>query len=202
MNQQETYEYCAEIEFEYLKKLGLLDNIEFKYIEGYLPFEDIPVIDFEWELINNSNGYEFNVKYRFTLENEEKKLEKTFSGVIENINTSSYFAIYFMELREYYEDQQEEEEEECECFCNNCKSKHNENWIGCELCDTIYCNKCGKSHKEEEEEYKINTETVMKLCEAEVPVRHLKNIDTEEEEEEYKCPISQEAIEALRKYVD
>jgi len=161
MNQQETYEYCAEIEFEYLKKLGLLDNIEFKYIEGYLPFEDIPVIDFEWEGMDCGNGYEYNVKYRFTLENEEKKLEKTFSGVIENINTSSYLAYVFMELDEYFEDQQEEEEE-----------------------------------------YKINTETVMKLCEAEVPVRHLKNIDTEEEEEEYKCPISQEAIEALRKYVD
>ena len=110
--QEETYELNAEMEFEYLKKLGLLDNIEFKYIEGYLPFEDIPVIDFEWELKDNSNGYEFNVKYRFTLENEEKKIEKTFSGIIENINTSSYFALIFMELREYYETQQEEEEEE------------------------------------------------------------------------------------------
>ncbi len=141
MNQQETYECNAEIEFEYLKKLDLLDNIEFKYIEGYLPFEEFSSIDFEWELINNSNGYEFNVKYRFTLENEEKKIEKTFSGVLENINTSSYFAIVFMELGEYYEDQQDTEEEE-------------------------------------EEEYKINTETVMKPCEAEVPVRHLKNINT------------------------
>jgi len=110
--QEETYEYSAEIDFEYLKKLDLLDNIEFKYIEGYLPFEDFSVIDFEWEIINNSNGYEYNVKYRFTLENEEKKIEKTFSGVLENINTSSYFAIIFMELGEYYENQQETEEEE------------------------------------------------------------------------------------------
>jgi len=110
--QEETYECNAEIEFEYLKKLDLLDNIEFKYIEGYLPFEEFASIDFEWELINNSNGYEFNVKYRFTLENEEKKIEKTFSGVLENINTSSYFAIVFMELGEYYEDQQDTEEEE------------------------------------------------------------------------------------------
>jgi len=112
IQQQETYECSAEIDFEYLKKLDLLDNIEFKYIEGYLPFEDIPVIDFEWELIGNSNGYEYNVKYRFTLENEEKKIEKTFSGVLENINTSSYFAYLFMELGEYYENQQEENEEE------------------------------------------------------------------------------------------
>jgi len=102
--QEETYE-C-------LKKLGLLDDIEFKYIEGYLPFEDIPVIDFEWELIGNSNGYEYDVKYRFTLENEEKKIEKTFSGVLENINTSSYLAYLFMELGEYYETQQDTEEEE------------------------------------------------------------------------------------------
>ena len=50
MNQQEeTYELNAEIDFEYLIKMNLLDNIEFKYIEGYLPFEEIPVIDFEWE---------------------------------------------------------------------------------------------------------------------------------------------------------
>ena len=112
--QEETYECNAEIDFEYLKKLDLLDNIEFKYIEGYLPFEEIPVIDFEWEYMKNGcgNGYEYNVKYRFTLENEEKKLEKTFSGVLENINTSSYLAILFMELGEYYENQKEEEEEE------------------------------------------------------------------------------------------
>ena len=75
-------------------------------------FEEFSSIDFEWELINNSNGYEYNVKYRFTLENEEKKIEKTFSGVIERINTSSYLAYVFMELDEYFEDQQEEEEEE------------------------------------------------------------------------------------------
>jgi len=118
IQQQETYECKAEIDFEYLKKLDLLDNIEFKYIEEYLPFEDFSVIDFEWELINNSNGYEYNVKYRFTLENEEKKLEKTFSGVLENINTSSYLAILFMELGEYYENQKEEEE----IVCVNCKS--------------------------------------------------------------------------------
>jgi len=110
--QEETYEYCAEIEFEFLKKLGLLDNIQFKYIEEYLPFEDKAVIYFEWEGMDCGNGYEYNVKYRFTLENEEKKIEKTFSGIIENINTSSYLAYVFMELDEYFEDQQEEEEEE------------------------------------------------------------------------------------------
>ena len=48
MKQEETYEYCAEIEFEFLKKLGLLDNIQFKYIEEYLPFEDAAVIYFEF----------------------------------------------------------------------------------------------------------------------------------------------------------
>ena len=112
MNQQETYEYCAEIEFEFLKKLGLLDNIEFKYIEEYLPFEDKAVIYFEWEGMDNGCEWEYNVKYRFTLENEEKKIEKTFSGVIENINTSSYIAYVFMELDDYFEDQQDTEEEE------------------------------------------------------------------------------------------
>ena len=112
MNQQETYEYCAEIEFEFLKKLGLLDNIEFKYIEEYLPFEDKAVIYFEWEGMDNGCEWEYNVKYRFTLENEEKKIEKTFSGVIENINTSSYLAYVFMELDDYFEDQQDTEEEE------------------------------------------------------------------------------------------
>mgnify|MGYP004215568625 CR=1 FL=1 len=115
--QEETYEYCAEIDFEYLKKMNLLDKKEFKYIEEYLPFEDIPVIDFEWEGIDCGNGYEYNVKYRFTLENEKKKLEKTFSGVIERINTSSYLAYIFMELGEYYENQQEENEEESDSEC-------------------------------------------------------------------------------------
>ena len=52
--QEETYECNAEVELEYLKKMDLLDNIEFKYIEGYLPFDEIPVIDFEWELIGNA----------------------------------------------------------------------------------------------------------------------------------------------------
>ena len=113
MNQQEeTYECNIQIEFEYLKKLDLLDNIEFKYIEGYLPFEDKAVIDFEWEGMDNGCEWEYNVKYRFTLENEEKKIEKTFSGVLENINTSSYLAYVFMELGEYYENQQDTEEEE------------------------------------------------------------------------------------------
>lgn len=32
----------------------------------------------------------------------------------------------------------------CECFCDNCKSRRDENWIGCEECDTIYCKWCGK----------------------------------------------------------
>ena len=71
---EETYEYCAEIEFEFLKKLGLLDNIQFKYIEEYLPFEDKAVIYFEWEgMAECVSMWEYNVKYRFTLENEEKK---------------------------------------------------------------------------------------------------------------------------------
>mgnify|MGYP003145730390 CR=1 FL=1 len=124
MNQQEeTYELNAEIDFEYLIKMNLLDNIEFKYIEGYLPFEEIPVIDFEWEYMKNGcgNGYEYNVKYRFTLENEKKKLAKTFSGVIERINTSSYMSIMLLELQDYiYQDTEEEEEEsDSECLLSD-----------------------------------------------------------------------------------
>ena len=61
---------------------------------------------------------------------------------------------------------------------------------GCneDICCCEKCNKCEKieeecdcdftDSEEEEEEEKINTETVMKLCETEVPVRHLKNINT------------------------
>ena len=156
--QEETYECNAEVELEYLKKMDLLDNIEFKYIEGYLPFDEIPVIDFEWELIGNSNGYEYDVKYRFTLENEEKKLEKTFSGVLENINTSSYLAYIFMELGEYYETQKEEEEEDFTTDpCDKCKKiitdeddRHfPENWNDKYPMGTMFCGDCLNEEEKE-----------------------------------------------------
>jgi len=154
--QEETYELTAEIEFEFLKKLGLLDNIQFKYIEEYLPFEDKAVIDFEWEGMDNGCEWEYNVKYRFTLENEEKKIEKTFSGVIENINTSSYIALIFMELDEYYENQKEEEEDFTTDPCDKCKKiitdeddRHfPENWTDKYPMGTMFCGDCLNEEEE------------------------------------------------------
>ena len=39
------------------------------------------------------------------------------------------------------------EDDYCDCVCNGCNSKHNESWIGCELCDYTrgdYCYDCEK----------------------------------------------------------
>jgi hypothetical protein len=113
--EENTYEYYIECEFDYLVRLGLLDNIPFKYIKDYLPFEEIPVVDFEYACLGNGCAWEFDVAYKFTLSYNEGKEDKIFTGKIEGINTSSPNAIIFMELGEYTNfnaDEEEDEEEE------------------------------------------------------------------------------------------
>ena len=121
-NQEETYECSAVIEFEYLEKLGLLDNIEFKYIKGYLPFDESHFIDFEWQhkckltqtkgSLMSNNMCDWDVKYKFTLENEKKNIKKTFSGVFENIHTTWYIDYIFMKIDTYCDSGRREREEE------------------------------------------------------------------------------------------
>lgn len=56
------------------------------------------------------------------------------------------------DMIEKFKLQKHQEEEEdiikvskvCLCFCSNCKSYHNQSWIGCEDCDKEICWKCNK----------------------------------------------------------
>lgn len=41
---------------------------------------------------------------------------------------------------------EEEEVKYCECYCEGCKSKKDNNWVGCEDCD-MDCRKCGGGFK-------------------------------------------------------
>jgi len=110
--EENTYAINIECDLDYLVRLDLLDNIPFKYIKDYLPFEEIPVVDFEYSYLDNGCAWEFDITYRFTLYYNEGKENKIFTGKIEGINTSSPNAIIFMELGEYTNDNEEEEDEE------------------------------------------------------------------------------------------
>lgn len=107
--EENMYVNNVECELDHLLRLGLLDNIPFKYIKDYLPLEDIPVVDFEYTYLNNGCAWEFDVRYRFTLYYNDDKDCKTFTGKIEGINTSSSNAIVFSQLDEYIEEEDEEE---------------------------------------------------------------------------------------------
>ena len=108
-SQEKTYTYDLEIPITYLIQLNLLNDISFKYIEEYLPFDE-SCVDFEWEGVSNGCEWEFDIHYKFTLYNFKKNLEKVFIGEINNINTSSPNALIFMELREIYDESFSNEE--------------------------------------------------------------------------------------------
>jgi len=95
------YYYNVECELNILSELGLLDDIPFKYIKDYLPLEETSFVDFEYQYLNSGCGWEFSIKYRFTLDYNNDKDCKTFTNKIENINTSSAFALVFSQLSDY-----------------------------------------------------------------------------------------------------
>jgi len=57
--EENTYAIHIECDLDYLVRLDLLDNIPFKYIKDYLPFEEIPVVDFEYTYLN---FYEYHLQ--------------------------------------------------------------------------------------------------------------------------------------------
>ena len=36
------------------------------------------------------------------------------------------------------------EDDHCNCCCSCCNSRHNKDWIGCEICDVDFCKRCKK----------------------------------------------------------
>jgi hypothetical protein len=99
-----------------MKKLGLFDNIEYKYIKNIIE-NDEDEIDIEIEDIKSNN--EWTCKTRFTFKISQGKVyvwdtEDTYKTfVVEQVyNGSSPYAYMMMDLYGWDENEEDEEEEE------------------------------------------------------------------------------------------